>query len=139
MRHLSKLGTCAALAAAVGLLSPAMGVAQEMTQDTESSLPEDVPVRVENHNWLDMHVYAIQTGAPARSLGWVTAHSSKVFNLPGSVTQAGTDLRLLADPIGSRDVYVSDPVFADPQSEIVVTLEDALDLSNTKVVSLPAG
>jgi hypothetical protein len=128
-----------AMAAAVALLSPMATAAQQVKDATESSLPQDVSVRVENHNWLDMHVYALREGAPARSLGFVTAHSSQVFNLPASVTQAGTDLRVVAEPIGSRDLYVSDPVLADPQSEVVVTLENALDLSNTKVIPQRAG
>ncbi|MGD8730198.1 MAG: hypothetical protein PVF90_10865, partial [Gemmatimonadota bacterium] len=133
------LGACVTLAAATALLSPAATTAQQVKDQTESSPRRDVPVRVENHNWLDMHVYALRAGAPARTLGWVTAHSSKVFNLPASVTEAGTDLRVLADPIGSRDLYVSDPVLADPESEIVVTLENELDISNTRVVPHRAG
>lgn len=134
MKRLSTLGTWTVLALTAGsLLMPAAAAAQESAQASESSAPEQVAVRVENHNWLDMHVYLLEYGRAPRSLGMVMAQGSAVFEVPAAVTVAGTDLRVLADPVGSNDLYVSDPVLADPTSEVVVTLENSLALSNTTV------
>lgn len=139
MRQRSILAACSVLALASGLLLPTAALAQQPEQDTESSRLEDVTLRVNNQNWLDMHVYVVSSGAPARSLGMVTAHTTREFKLPSAVTQAGTDLRVVADPIGSNELYVSDPVLADPESEVVVTLQGALALSSTSVGPRNAG
>lgn len=134
MRRQSMLGTWTAMALVAGsMLLPRVAAAQEAAQADESSRPETVAVRVENHNWLDMHVYVLEYGKAPRSLGMVNAQGSQVFELPAAVTVAGTDLRVLADPVGSTDLYVSDPVLADPASEVVVTLENSLALSKTTV------
>lgn len=131
MRHrwIPRGRTVAAVATA--LVLPSAAAAQQSPKETESSKPESVDVRVENNNWLDMHLYALTSGASARSLGVVSAHTSQVFHLPAAVTVAGTDLRVVADPIGTADIYVSDEVLADPESEIVVTLRASLPLSTT--------
>jgi len=114
-------------------LSPTAGAAQQSGKETESSRAEQVSVRVDNNNWLDVHVYAVASGAPMRSLGLVTSNTSVVFHLPATVTLAGTDLRIVADPVGGNELYVSNPVMADPESEVVVTLQQELGLSNTRV------
>jgi hypothetical protein len=119
------------VAVITALALPAAAAAQETPTETESSKPETVDVRVENNNWLDMHVYALTAHVPSRSLGVVSAHSTQVFHLPAAVTVAGTELRVVADPIGSTDIYVSDEVLANPASDIVVTLQASLPLSTT--------
>ena len=49
------------------------------------------------------------------------------------------DLRIVADPVGGNDLYVSNPVMADPESEVVVALQEELGLSNTRVEERRAG
>lgn len=133
MRSRSIFGWGAAVVAAGMLVLPATVAAQQTEQDTEADRPQEVAVRVDNHSWLDMHVYALRSDAPLRSLGIVAAQASRVFHLPADVALAGADLRVVADPVGSTGVYVSDAVLADPESEVFVTLENSLGLSHMTV------
>src|SRR4051812_17346683 len=67
----------------------------------------DVPVWVQNHNWMDVVIYAVRGGTRSR-LGQVTSMSEVTFTVKASFLGAGNDLRLLVDPIGSNDSFITD-------------------------------
>jgi len=138
MRTRSIFGASALVAAATALL-PIAGAAQVAARETEHSEPAPLTVHVENHNWLDMHVYASRSGGPLRSLGMVTSMSSGTFRLPADLAMAGTDLRMVVDPIGGSGIYVSQPLLVNPGGEILVTVQNTLELSYTTLADHPAG
>lgn len=134
MRHRTILGLIAVMAAAT--MAPTAVMAQQ-SRDSEggASQPEAVRVRVSNHNWLDMHVYASVNGQPLRSLGMVTAMGSAELRLPADLTVVGSDLRMVADPIGGNGIYVSRELLVNPGSEVVMVIQNPLALSYTTVAA----
>jgi len=131
MKRRSILGSCLAATVLTGLLAPVGGHAQQAEVEKPAAEPqaEDLFVRVENLNWLDMHVYISQSGGPLRSLGMVTSMSSQGFHVPTNLGRANQDVRVIADPIGGSGIYVSPSMMVGPQSEIVVKVQNALELS----------
>lgn len=94
---------------------------------------ERVTVRVENHNWADVNVFAIRGGMRVR-LGTVTTASTERFRLPSSFTMASNDLVLVADPIGSRFSYTSPPIMVMPGEQILWRVENNMNHSSLRVV-----
>jgi len=119
-----------AVIAVTGTVS--LPAAAQGTPQTRQSAT-DVVLRVENHNWLDMHIYVVASGSPLRSLGTVTALSTEELKLPPDVVHAGSDLRLVADPIGMTGVYVSPTLIPNPRSVVVLSIENNLDLTSTSL------
>src|SRR5688500_4518844 len=71
--------------------------------------PEATTVQVQNNNWSDMVVYLVQ-GSSRTRLGMVTSMGSETFRIPRSALGATGQVRLFADPIGSRVGYMTDPL-----------------------------
>ena len=136
MRNRSILGASAMIAMAV---APIAAQAQQPTGEAARAEPAPVVVHVENHNWLDMHLYASRAGGPLRSLGMVASMSSGTFRLPADLAASGTDLRMVADPIGGSGIYVSQPLLVSPGGEILVAVQNTLALSYTTLAEHPAG
>lgn len=103
------------------------------SEDALAASPSDpVRVRVENHNWLDVDVYAVREGTKYR-LGTVTSMTAHVFQLPaGLFTQSG-DFRLLVDPIGSSEVFVTEPLLVGPGQQVDWSVENHLALSSYRI------
>ena len=108
------------LALLAALLATAPGVgAQDRSQEAdafaEATKPQRTPVRVyvENHNFLDVDVFALR-GATRIRLGTVRSSQGEFFDLPASATEAGNQLELLADPIGSRQQQRSGSLMINP-------------------------
>jgi hypothetical protein len=130
--------TLAALAALLSL--PTVVSAQEPTEPDEAENAEmtsafDVPatIRVANHNWQDVHVYVSRDGGALESLGMVTSQSTATFEMPRGFVASGSGVRVIADPVGSRQVYVSPDMPALPGSVVAVTIENAINLSSTSL------
>lgn len=70
---------------------------------------ETAVVTVENQNWSDMVVYVTQGGMRMR-LGMVTSMRSATFRLPAMFLGHSGDIRLVADPIGSSEYFVSEVI-----------------------------
>lgn len=120
-----------ALAAlAIAIAVPMPGIAQEA--EPKQEVREEAPptVTVANYNWLDMHVYIARAGGGRTSLGLVTSQQTRSFDLPRGFTSGATDLRIIADPIGSRRSYVSPAFFPDPGVDFHVELQASLGLSS---------
>lgn len=139
MRSIRRMSTLAWLPVILTVATPAMSTAQdetptETTPETLASLPDPMVI-VANHNWLDVHVYASSPAGGQVSLGVVTSHTTREFELPAIFFGAGGDVHVIADPIGSRDSYVTPAVVADPGTNVVVRIENALNLSSAHLMT----
>ncbi|MGI9078522.1 MAG: hypothetical protein ACR2G6_14515 [Gemmatimonadaceae bacterium] len=78
----------------------------------------DVPVEVENRNFLDLTVYLLQSGSRQR-LGTITGSSTGTVLIPRKFLRGyAGDLRLLGDPVGSASTIVSDAVLIRPGEHV---------------------
>ena len=76
----------------------------------------EIQVTIDNKAFLDVVIYSEIAGSRVR-LGPVCGGFTETFAIPHHQEMAGT-LRLVADPIGSRQVYYSEPVTAVPGQEV---------------------
>ncbi len=117
------------VAAFVVVPAVAAQTASEERSETPAAVSERTTVRVVNDNWHDITVYAVRAGF-RRRLGTVTSLTSSVFTLPQMFLISGDDLRLIADPIGSRGVYVSEVLVVDAGDVVEWRLWNNIGLSN---------
>lgn len=96
-------------------------------QDGGSSPFSDHPVRVEveNRNWSTMHVYVLAGGQFA-SLGQISSQNTREYEVPASVMGNRKEIRLAADPIGSREAFISDRILVEPGDVVSWTLNQPL-------------
>lgn len=132
------LGRNTALAVAGMLTLSGCSSAAKKGQEDEWSMMDtpvvqrDVPVRVQNHNWEDMVIYAVRNSTRSR-LGQVTSMSTVSFLIPRAFMGAGGDIRLLADPIGSTRTFLTDALLLSPGAQIDLYLENHLPASTWTV------
>jgi hypothetical protein len=88
----------------------------------------EIRIEVVNNNFADMAVY-VMDGASNFRLGDVIGKTTARFTMDPYKISPSAGLRLLADPVGSRDAYLSDPVTAGPGSFVVFTIAAALSQS----------
>lgn len=89
-------------------------------------------VVVSNHNFLDVNVYVVRSGMRSR-LGRVTGLSTHRFTLPHAVGDNVADLRILADPVGDTQTYLSPIVRLRPGQSLELTLGATLTHSSLAV------
>jgi hypothetical protein len=99
--------------------------------DPEYVPPGPITVRVTNHNWADVVIYAVRGSARTR-LGQVTSMSNVLFDLP-EMTSSGNDVRLYVDIIGSRAYFLTDVLLLSPGVEIRLWVENHLPASSWAV------
>ena len=124
------LGACAAGSGAPGSSFAPPGVAEARARASAGT--RAATVRVENLNWSDMNVYVLQNGARTR-LGTVTSMNTSVFRLPAHVLASTASVRLLLDPIGSSEMYLTDPVQVRSGQQIALNVQNSLPLSSVGV------
>jgi hypothetical protein len=95
-------------------------------QPTPDTTPVDVPLEVENHNWLDVVIYVLHDGERSR-VGIANASSQSSFVLPARMVGQGHELRLLGHPIGGAGGTVTETVTVQPGQYIEWTLENDLN------------
>lgn len=88
-------------------------------------------IEVRNDNWLDMNIYLVRNGNRVR-IGAVGSFDKASFRLEASRLQ-GTDVRLLADPIGSDASYLSPMILANAGQTIRLEIKNVLSLSTVAV------
>ena len=103
--------------------------AAAQTADEERSEKPRTTVHVINDNWNDITVYAVRNGY-RRRLGTVTSFTSRVLTLRPTLLIPNDELRLVADPIGSRGVYVSEPLVVNAGDVVEWTVRNNIRLSN---------
>jgi hypothetical protein len=89
---------------------------------------------VANGHWLDMVIYIVRSSARIR-LGTVAGLGTRTFLLTGGATPAGT-VQLLADPIGSDSVFVTEPIAVLVGQRVTLRLEPTISFSSY-VLSIP--
>jgi hypothetical protein len=126
-----------AMRALIPLLVPALVLvlgACGVTQPGVRSAPSGsaATVQVNNHNWSDMVVYLVRSSMRIR-LGTVTSMGSREFRLPNAVVEAGVDIHLQAEPIGSRERYRTPALQVRPGQQVELTLQNRLSISSVSV------
>ena len=102
------------------------------TQTATSAPPEPgISLTVANQNWLDVTVYAIR-GATRIRIGQVTGNGTAQLRIPRHLLVAG-QVRLMADPIGSNELYISEPISVDPDQRLQLTVAPAVNMSSYAV------
>ena len=117
------------VAALVAVPAAAAQTASEERSETPAAVSERTTVRVVNDNWHDITVYAFRAGY-RRRLGTVTSFTSSVFTLPPNFLIPSDELRLIADPIGRRGAFVSEPLLVNPGDVVEWRLLNNIRLSN---------
>lgn len=79
---------------------------------------EDITLEVENRNYLDVVVFGMQDATAIR-LGSVTGLTARTLSVPDHLVVAG-QLRLLVDPVGSPEAYLSDDIMVNPGDVVVL-------------------
>lgn len=93
---------------------------------------ETISVRVTNHHFLDIAIYALSEGQRTR-IGVVGGSSSTVIDLPSRRLGPSQELRLIGDAIGSDEQTTTDLLIVQPGQFIQLTLESSLERSSVGV------
>jgi hypothetical protein len=117
------LGRVALLGA---LLSSACATHRPSNRVSAQSVAPKVIVR--NDNWLDVVIYTVH-GSSRMRVGTVGGSSTTTFRLTGEVANGATPLQILADPIGSRSSYVTDPVTLSPGQRLELQIGSVISTS----------
>jgi len=89
--------------------------------------PQRQYVLVRNTNVLDVAVYAVRYGTRQR-IGTVTGLSTGTLPLPASFALDGR-ITLLVDPIGSDQVWVTDPIILAPDQHVELSVMRPITMS----------
>ena len=89
---------------------------------------EVVTVRVVNHNWHDMRIYAIVEGR-SRRIGTVTGLTTQTLKIHRSLIGFGTDLELVAFGIGNRSAIYSGHIVVSPGDQLEFRVENTTGAS----------
>ncbi len=73
----------------------------------------ETTVRVMNDRFLNATIYLLR-GAHRTRLGTVSGYSQETFVVPSHVMSGLTELRFLVDPIGEREMEMSDVILTEP-------------------------
>ena len=85
----------------------------------------EIRIEVVNDNYHDMGIFVMEGGTNYR-IGDVSGKSSRSFTLGLDQISPRQGLRLLADPVGSREEYLSDAVNVGPGAIVVFNIAPAL-------------
>ena len=123
----SMLTPVLAVALGAAVAAPALAAADSVAVEASNN-EKTITVHVVNHNWLDMRIYVV-VGSVSYRLGTVGSEQRRALKLPASITTPGMDLRLVAVPIGAREVNRAPVVIADPGDHVEYRIEQFLQLS----------
>jgi hypothetical protein len=101
---------------------------QQMLED--GTLAPSVTVR--NDNWLDVVIYAVRGSARFR-VGTVGGSSTQTFRLPAQAMSGGSEVQILADPIGATRGYITDPVVLGPGQRLELQVGSPISISTFAV------
>lgn len=127
------------LALAVLLTISTLPLGACMSSQLGAARPLDNPpapggalVTVENRHVQSMRVYLVR-GATPIPLGSVDTLERRTFAVPTSVLGHSGTLRLMADPLGAADTFVSPTIQAAPGDHVEWSLAPSLRLSTFSV------
>lgn len=98
----------------------------------ENQRGEEITVHVQNNAWETIHVYAL-AGGQWESLGVVSSQNSSDYTIPRGMLGGRSEIRLVADPIGSNQGFFSEPILVEPGDRVEWTLQNNLALSSVFV------
>lgn len=84
---------------------------------------------VDNHNFLDVRVFLLTDGDRLK-IGTVPSLSKRVFRVTEADLGGALELRLLADPIGSRDSFSTQAIPVQPGAIIEWQVEKDIRFSS---------
>lgn len=117
----------------VGLTGPGCSTPGAGEPAAEIEVPaEGLGVTVHNQNWATVHCYLLLDSRSV-SLGQVSTNRVETFIVDPGVLGSRRSVRLLADPVGSTDAFMSDPILVEPGDRIEWTLRNPLDQSSIHV------
>lgn len=119
------------VAAALVLAVAASGCARATAGTDVQSIRPTTTVQVSNQGWSDVVVYVLRSGMKWR-LGMVTSQTSRTFEMPRGVLPEAGSLRLLADPIGSKE-HLTAPFQVTSGQRVALTLQNVLSMSYVSV------
>ena len=88
----------------------------------------EIRIEVVNDNYADMNIFVMGNGSNFR-LGDVTGKTTATFTLNPDQISPSLGLRFLADPVGSREAFLSDAVTVQPGSIVVLNIHPDLPQS----------
>lgn len=112
---------------ACGLFSRQPG--DESPADSERAA---LTVSVRNQAWKNIHVYVI-AGGSWQSLGVLSSQDEEAYEVSPTLLGGRQEIRLAADPVGSREGFISDPILVEPGDRVEWTIQDNLALSSVFV------
>ncbi len=71
-------------------------------------------LQVDNQSFLDMNIYLVTTGGARIRMGTASGNSSTTLRVPSTYVFGGSELRFLADPIGSNRTPISQGITVFP-------------------------
>jgi len=118
---------CAVLCAATLLAACASG------GNHVSSNPalQPISLSVTNQNWLDVDVFVLSGDSRFR-IGQVTGNGSATLKIPASFVVNG-QVKLMADPIVSHDVFTTDMISVAPDETVQLTVAPRMRMSSFAV------
>ena len=119
--HLAVLGTATLLAAC----------ASGRNRVSSNPALQPISLSVTNQNWLDVDVFVLNGNTRYR-IGQVGGNGSATLSIPSSLVVNG-HVQLLADPIGSNDIYTSDMIAVAPDEKVQLTVAPRMRMSSFAV------
>lgn len=129
MRSLRNLVAVLAVAATAAACSASDGA----RTGPQPARADAAKVRVTNSNWSDMTVYVERSGHRSR-LGTVTSMQTSTFKIPPSMMSGTGNLRLVADPMGSTQPYVTPTLQVWAGQTIEFNIQNHLAISSVSVL-----
>jgi hypothetical protein len=106
------------------------GCAESRRGPWEGASPrQPLTLEVRNNHWLDVVVHAVTDGRGCR-LGMVTGKRDAVLEIPAAAVVGPNGFRLEVDPVGSRETYISEVIYANPGSVVVLDVGSVLSMSS---------
>jgi hypothetical protein len=88
-------------------------------------------VSVANHNVLDIDILVL-VGSSRNRLGTVVTAQNQEFVLPDQAVGNG-QVRVIAEPVGSREAFVSDPLTVNDGERVTVEVATHLPQSSVRI------
>lgn len=134
MKRIEAAGRIGRMLAVAGLALAIGGCAADRVGAPDREARSESRIRVENYNWADITVRIARDGTGmSQRLGTVGSQQTAQFTVPRGLMAASGRVRLIADPIGGADPFVTAPINVQPGETIEWTLEANLNLSSWTV------
>ncbi len=75
-------------------------------------------LQVDNQRFLDMNIYLITSGGARIRLGTANGNSTTNMRIPATYVFGGSEMRFLADPIGSQSTPISHSITVFPGDNV---------------------